>query len=123
MGVAGIALATGIAGWVQFTLLFRGLKGQTAVQFDDRLRFVFPRIVGSGMVMAVVVFVIAQVLGDWFIAESSLKKLLALGILIGGGAGVYALGIQFTGALTIADLKKYLKRKDIAADMSVSNDQ
>ena len=123
IGVAGIALATGIAGWVQFTLLFRGLKGQTAVQFDDRLRFVFPRIVGSVAVMAVVVLVIGQVLGDWFIAESSLKKLAALGILIGGGAGVYALGVQLTGALTIADLKKYFKRKDIAAEMSASHDQ
>ena len=121
IGVAGIALATGIAGWVQFTLLYRGLRRQetamkAAVQFDDRLRFVFPRIVMAAGMMAITVDIIAMVFAGWFGSDSTLKQLIALGTLIGGGAGVYGFVVTVSGALTIADLKRYFKRKELAQD-------
>lgn len=117
MGVTGIALATGIAGWVQFTLLFRGLKDKPAVQFDDRLRWVFPRILLACGLMAAVVIAVQFALGGWFEGESSLKRLIALAVLIGGGGGIYALTIMMTGALTWGDLRKYFKRKELTKEI------
>ncbi|MBU0801062.1 MAG: polysaccharide biosynthesis C-terminal domain-containing protein, partial [Alphaproteobacteria bacterium] len=124
IGVAGIALATGIAGWVQFTLLFRGLRGQTAVQIDDRLRWVFPRILLAAAIMAAYVIGVQFVLADWFDSDSGLKRLLALAALVGGGGLIYGAGVTLSGALTLADLKKYFKRKELAQDVaSVTNEQ
>lgn len=118
IGVAGIALATGIAGWVQCGLLFRSLRGQSTVQFDDRLRWVFPRIVGAALLMTLVVIGVQFALGDWFTGDSTGKRVLALGVLVGGGGLVYAMGVTLSGALTLADLKKYFKRKDLAEQVA-----
>lgn len=52
IGVAGIALATGLVGWLQVYLLHRQLKGKDSLEFDERLRTVFPKIAICSCLMA-----------------------------------------------------------------------
>jgi putative peptidoglycan lipid II flippase len=112
IGVAGISLATGIAGWVQFTLLYRGLRGQETVQIDERLRFVFPRIVMAAGLMAVTAHIITRLCAP-LLAGGDMERVLALGAIVGGAAAVFGIGVTLTGALTPGDMKRYFKRKEL----------
>ncbi|HNQ91919.1 MAG TPA: murein biosynthesis integral membrane protein MurJ [Alphaproteobacteria bacterium] len=110
LGVAGISLATGIVGWMQVYLLRKKLKPHDALEFDDRLVTVFPKIAFSSCVMAIVLSVLAYGLQDFF-HDSLPVKILALVALLGAGAVTYALVIQVSGVLKISDIKRYLKRR------------
>lgn len=109
IGVAGISLATGLVGWVQVYLLYRELKGKEALEFDERLRMVFPKIVLSSCIMAIVLSLLGYVLRDYF-SGSLWTEILALVALLGGGAITYALAIHASGALNLKEIKTYLKR-------------
>ena len=109
LGVAGISLATGIAGWIQVYLLHRQLKGQDSLGFDDRLRDVFPKIALCSCAMAIVLSILLYVMQPFFY-QALPVKILALVALIGGGAITYAMAIQVSGVLKISDIKKYMKR-------------
>jgi putative peptidoglycan lipid II flippase len=109
MGVAGIALATGLAGWVQIGVLWRILKERRHLTFDARFRFVMPRVIIASLLMAVVVVICNYGLHDYFIT-SGVKRLLALATLVGAGGLVYLAVIFGTRAMTVADLKSYFKK-------------
>jgi putative peptidoglycan lipid II flippase len=110
LGVAGIALATGIVGWLQVYLLHRKLKGNDAMEFDDRLRVVFPKIAICACMMGLVLSILSYVFQPYF-TQALPIKILALLALLGGGAIIYALSIHVTGVLKLNDIQKYLKRK------------
>jgi putative peptidoglycan lipid II flippase len=110
LGVAGISLATGIVGWLQVYLLRKKLKGNEVMEFDDRLRDVFPKIVLSSCAMAIVLAGIGYGLHDFF-HGSVPQRIVAIVALVGGGALTYALAVQASGILKIQDIKKYLTRK------------
>ncbi|OIN87075.1 MAG: murein biosynthesis integral membrane protein MurJ [Alphaproteobacteria bacterium CG1_02_46_17] len=110
LGVAGISLATGIVGWMQVYLLHKQLKGKDALDFDKRLRTVFPKVVVCSCIMAMVLAGLNYGLQDYFHRELHVK-ILALLALIGGGAITYALAVQVSGILKISDIKNYLKRR------------
>ncbi|MBN8522089.1 MAG: murein biosynthesis integral membrane protein MurJ [Alphaproteobacteria bacterium] len=110
LGVAGIALATGIAGWVQFILMKRGLKDMETAQFDDRLKQFLPRVVLSALVMGGVLFGVNHVVAPMY-DMSSLHKLCALGVLVGSGFVSYILSVALSGALNIHDIQRYLVKK------------
>jgi putative peptidoglycan lipid II flippase len=54
IGVAGIALATGVTGWLSFGMHMRALKGRDGFGFDRRFKVAFLKIIASsvGMVLA-----------------------------------------------------------------------
>jgi putative peptidoglycan lipid II flippase len=109
LGVAGIALSTGLVGWLQVFLLHRKLKDRDALEFDNRLRIVFPKLAICSCIMGISLTLLAYFLEPYF--EHSLPiKIFALMVLLGGGALTYAAAIQITGVLKISDIKKYLKR-------------
>lgn len=108
--VAGIALATGMSGWVQCYLLWRGLRGDDAVALDERFKRALPKIVACAAVMGVALAGLAYGLSDWF-SGSSGQRLSALGLLVGCGAGLYFAATQITGVLRFQDLKKYFVRR------------
>lgn len=110
IGVAGIALATGISGWIQCVLLWRGLRGHEATAFDDRLKRMVPRIVVCAALMGLYLEGVAIVMGDWFHGSTG-HKLAALAVLCGGGAGIYFIAAQVLGVLRLQDLKTYFVRK------------
>ncbi|MFA7275220.1 MAG: murein biosynthesis integral membrane protein MurJ [Pseudobdellovibrionaceae bacterium] len=109
MGVAGVSVATGLVGWMQVYLLNKKLKGHESMQFDERLKTVFPKIVVCSCIMAVVLSVLGYGLYDFFHGDLWVK-IPALVALLGAGAITYAVAIHVSGVLKISDIKHYLKR-------------
>lgn len=116
MGVAGIAMATGIAGWVQIALMWRVLSARRHLTFDTRFRFVMPRVVVASLLMSVVVYGCNYALHDYFEA-SGLVRILALAALVGGGGFVYLLVIFASRAMTLQDLKSYFQKQSKQAEV------
>lgn len=112
LGVAGISVATGLAGWIQVYLLHKKLKTRDALEFDDRLRVVFPKIAVCSCLMALVLSVLAYVLHDQFRGDM-FTKILALVALIGAGSLTYALSVQISGVLKFSDIRNYVRRRKV----------
>lgn len=97
IGVAGIALATGLTGWLQFVLHIRALKDHEVARFDARFKRALGRIVLSTCIMAAVLFIVARILpvGFW-----------GLAVLIGAGLGSYVLAAILSGAVDLKNFKQ-----------------
>lgn len=108
LGVAGIALATGLVGWGQIYLLVREINKRGLLEFDDRLRVVFPKIAICSCFMGIVLSILTYVMHPFFI-QALPVKILALVALIGGGIISYAVSVHMTGVLKFSDIKTYLK--------------
>ena len=98
MGVAGIALATGLAGWLQFVAHLWFLRGHEAATLDRRFRVAAVKIVVSSLIMAAVVYGAAEVL------DAGLWQMIVVIML---GKIVYAAGVFGSGVLSVKDIKKY----------------
>jgi putative peptidoglycan lipid II flippase len=109
LGPAGISLATGLAGWVEVTLLHRHLKRQELLVFDERLRDVFPKMAICSCLMGIILFILNDVLRPYF-HDGLAIKIIALAGLLGGGAITYALAIHVSGVLKFHHITSYLKR-------------
>jgi putative peptidoglycan lipid II flippase len=109
MGVAGIALATGLTGWLQFALHVRALKGHEAARLDGRFKAAAPRIILASAVMGGGLYMNAYVTGGMD-ADGPLGEVFALGILIVGGLVVYGLAVMALGVLKLAQLKQYFSK-------------
>jgi putative peptidoglycan lipid II flippase len=109
LGVAGIALATGLVGWLQVYLLRRKLKEKITLEFDDRLKDVFPKMAVCSAIMGVVLFLVSSLLEPYFEASLPIKIMALVGLIASGGIA-YLIGVQVTGVLRLSDIKRYLKR-------------
>lgn len=109
--VAGIALATGLSGWAQCFLLWRGLRGVEETRFDARLKKAVMKTVLCAGLMGAVLIGVAYGFAGWFTDGNSLHKLAALGLLVGGGGMVYLIAAQISGILRVQDLKVYFVKK------------
>lgn len=111
LGVAGISLATGIVGWMQVYLLHRELKKSGgALEFDARLRTVFPKIAVCSAIMGIVIFALYLAMKPYF-AEALHIKIFALIGLLGAGGLTYIAASHISGVLRLGDVKRYMKRK------------
>lgn len=117
--VAGIALATGLSGIAQCILLWRGLRGNEMTSFDARLKKAVLKIGFCAGLMGAVLLGVAHGFADWFGSEESLRKLIALAVLVGGGGMVYLVAAQLTGLLRVQDLKHYFMKvpKEMPKDL------
>lgn len=113
IGVVGIALATGITGWMQFGLHILALQGNPAALFDDRFKAVYPRIIIATLLMAGALYFNAHVMHYWSDA-SGWEQIFELGILIVGGMLVYGLSIVAMGVFKFSDIAKYLKKGKVS---------
>ena len=111
IGVAGIALATGLAGWMQFVMHMRALKGHAAVRFDERFKAVLPKIVISTCIMAAVLFIVSGLIENWIYDEHTLFQILALLALVLAGLMTYGFAVFASGILKFQDIKGYLTRR------------
>ncbi len=107
--VAGISLATGLSGWVQCFLLWRGLKDGDATSFDERLRRAVPRIFLCAACMGGALLMLSAALQGWFHGPG-FHRILALTILVTGGSLVYFMMAHICGVFRLQDVKKYLRR-------------
>lgn len=109
IGVVGIAVSTGLMGWLQFFLLRHFCKSDEATAFDERFKNVVFKIMFSCVLMGVILIGLNHVVGIADVSETS--KILALMGLVVIGLIVYSAGVLGTGAIKIGELKLYLKRK------------
>ncbi len=111
-GGAGIALATGVVGWLQLFLLARALKGNEAMQLDARFKEVLPKILLASGVMGFCVYV-GQHLMWAHLMEGGVIKYAALAGIVAVGIMAYGLAVQVTGAFRFSDLRRYLSKGNI----------
>jgi putative peptidoglycan lipid II flippase len=111
MGVAGIALGTGLVGWLQFALMARSIKGKAAGRLDERSKRSLPYIFLASAIMAVMLFGLNLLLAPYLASEHTLIKVTALGGLVGIGGGCYFALIFGLGVLRFADIKQFLTRR------------
>lgn len=110
IGVVGIALSTGLMGWLQFILLRYFCRQDDAAKFDDKFKKALIRIILSCALMGAALVAADRTLFTG-IDMSEFDKALALTGLVALGLIVYSAGVLGTGAVRLSDMKKYLKRK------------
>lgn len=93
----GIAIATSIAGWVNAGLLWLFLWRRGHFHWDASLNRRLPRLVVSSLLMGVGVYFAADFMAAYHAAPSLLVKLIAMGVLAGGGMALFGLACQLTG--------------------------
>ncbi len=108
IGVVGIALATGITGWLQFYLHVRALKDHPCAHFDKKFLHNIPRIIASACIMGAGVYIVSTLLDGFIFESSTIWQVLGIIIIVAMGAIIYGASILITGAIKPKDLKKYL---------------
>ncbi|MGH1377223.1 MAG: murein biosynthesis integral membrane protein MurJ [Alphaproteobacteria bacterium] len=108
MGVVGIALATGITGWLQFYLHVKALKGHPSASFDKRFLLNMPKIVLSSCLMGGGVYILAAILQDYIFDADLLLQIVGLTIVIVSGCTLYGGSIMVTGVVKSKDIKKLI---------------
>lgn len=111
IGVAGIALATGLVGWLQLILLKLKLGKTEHAVMDARFKRNIGKIFLATMIMGGVLYVVADLVN----IESNddvFSKIFDLSLLVASGLISYAVLIVMTGTIRISDFKKfYIKKK------------
>ena len=110
IGVAGIALGTGLTGWMQFVMHMHALKSHEAARFDDRFKAALRRIVLSACFMGGVLVIVAGLLDAYLYTDEAFVKILALCALVASGLVSYGAGVVVSGAVKVKDFKKYLAK-------------
>ena len=111
IGVAGIALGTGIVGWVQIALLYSVMRRQGRLDFDARLVRNFGKIITSCVIMAAGLYGFMVYAGDVF-ETAGTDRILYLVALVGLGAILYGLSVMALKVMNISDFKKIMTKKD-----------
>ncbi len=115
IGVAGIALGTGLTGWLQFYLHMRALKTHPSAHFDGKFLRNMPKIVLSSCVMGVCVYILCALLSGYIFDGATWVQVLALCGIVLGGMAAYGTLILGTGAVSLSHLKKTLLRRSKGA--------
>jgi putative peptidoglycan lipid II flippase len=108
-GIVGIAAATGVTAWLNVGMLAWGLKRQSLLGLDARLKRVLPRILFATLLMATALFLIQLPFAGWWSADL-LRRGVSLTILVGGGLAVYGAAIMASGVATPKDIAALFRR-------------
>jgi putative peptidoglycan lipid II flippase len=109
-GHVGVAISTAVAAWANMIMLYWTLHRRDQMRLDARLKGKLARIIAAGAAMGVALWLINPFAdpymdGDWQ------DRVIALSLLCGGGAAVYALASLIFGAYSVAELRQALSRK------------
>lgn len=107
MGVSGIALATSVAGWLQFVMHWRALKTRDGFGFDDRFKGAFVKIITASCVMVAVTYGATVVMDR---AGVELPRILNLIFIVVTGGVIYGLNVLALGVINLGDIKRLIKR-------------
>ncbi|MBV1928497.1 MAG: murein biosynthesis integral membrane protein MurJ, partial [Gammaproteobacteria bacterium] len=111
IGVVGIALATGLTGWLQFYLHVRALRDHPSAKFDKRFLMNMPKILLSSCLMGGGVYILAALLQGFIFDGTTLFQVIGLAIVICSGGVLYGASILITGVVKPQDVKKLLLKK------------
>ncbi|HSE77385.1 MAG TPA: murein biosynthesis integral membrane protein MurJ [Alphaproteobacteria bacterium] len=103
----GIALASALAAWLNAALLALMLKRRGAFAPDVRLGARLPRMIAATIVMAALLWGLAQPLAPW-LAAGLAHRAGALALLVAGGLVCFALAAQALKATDFRDLMRQL---------------
>lgn len=112
-GFLGIAAATGITVWINAIQYMVRLSRQGEFSLDAMFKYRLPRIILSGMMMGVCLYITLDVISNRFPKwqhETSFHSIMLLGALISVGVGSFGLMLLGTKGITIRDIKRFLKR-------------
>lgn len=110
IGVAGIALATGLTGWMQFVMHVRSLKKYDAARIDSKLKKNITKIALASCVMAGGLFIVLRLMSGMFDGDL-FTQIIALGAVVFGGLALYGAALLLTKAVQVNDIKHYFMRK------------
>ena len=111
IGVVGIALSTGLTGWLQFYLHVAALKNHDRVKFDQKFLTNMPKIILSSCIMGAGVYILAVLFNSLIFEGGWLEQIMALASIVIMGGLLYAVSILLTGAIKYSDLKRYVIKK------------
>ena len=110
VGFWAAALGTTVAGWAMCALLWRGAtRLDGAIQIDERLRRVAPRIVAASLIMGVVILGLSLALQTMLTTPT--WRYLALALIVGAGGLTYAAAAIGLKAVSVADLRASMSRR------------
>ena len=101
IGVAGIALGTGLTGWMQFAMHMRALRKHPAARFDTKFKQNLPRIIASTIAMGIILYALTHIVPS---------GIIGLLILVPAGLIIYSIGILTTNVIKTSDIKNYLAK-------------
>jgi putative peptidoglycan lipid II flippase len=110
IGFVGIALGTGLAAWINATLLYLTLRKRGFLVLDERLKRNLPRLAVANAAMAGVLIGGQHLLAPW-LAGSQFERIGALAVLVGAAAAIYFLIVLLLGAYTLTDLRRHALRR------------
>lgn len=110
IGVIGIALATGLMGWLQFYMHVRALKDHEYAQLDQRFKWNGLRIIVASCIMGGVVYILAAVLSSYIFDAAIYAQITALAAVIMGAVFIYAISIITLGVVDLKEVRKIIKR-------------
>jgi len=110
IGVSGCALATSIAGWVSFVLLWFGLKKDGFVTLTGGMLWRYSRMLLSASIMGLAIWYFGKWGEAWLLKEGHfLTRIIALFILVIIGVVVYIISILANRVFTMSEIKHALK--------------
>lgn len=109
LGPTGIALSTAISAWVNVAMLYWALHRQDHLKMDARFRAKAVRILLAGAAMGAALWGL-NILLDPYMAGAFWTRIIALGLLCGGGALVYGVASFVFGAYRLSELKAQFRR-------------
>jgi putative peptidoglycan lipid II flippase len=110
LGSLGIAIATAAAAWINAGLLAVMLVRRSYWRIDARLQSRLPRLVLAALSMAAALVPLASWLDAW-VRGTIWERLVALGLLVGVGAAIYAALCLLARAASAGDLRAMLRRR------------
>jgi putative peptidoglycan lipid II flippase len=113
LGHVGIALATGLAAWVNVLVLGSLLRRRRRLVLDRRLRRAVPRLLAAAVAMAVVLLLLGMLL---FPLAGGLARLAALGAMVGAGLVAYFGAAHALGGLHLGEAWRMLRRRSSLRD-------
>ncbi|KAG6382636.1 hypothetical protein SASPL_157688 [Salvia splendens] len=103
----GPPLATAIAAWVNFAMLYVTLRRRGHFAFDRQLAHRLPRFAIAALLMGGALFFADRIVAPWTTGEV-LTRIIGMVALVGAGSLVYGLACLATGAFRLADLRALL---------------
>lgn len=108
----GIAIATTLGGWLNAYLLWSTLAAQGTFVGDGRLKRNLPLIAVASVAMGLILYFAAQTLAPYMAHGQAFHvKAGALAALVTLGLGVFAVAILGTGVMSVAQFKRFTRRK------------
>lgn len=109
IGFMAAAWGTTIAGWAMLGLLiWKSHQFGDAARIDDRLKARAPRVLGASVLMGAVLWALARVLGDLWLAGG--LRYVALLALVSGGIVAYLVFAHLLGAMRLGELRGAVRR-------------